>query len=76
MALAGQLTNDLVVMEFVGPGDPMFQRLLRGREALYEGFSEAGFRTAAGRRFEVVASERLEGLDRTLYLLRKRSPAA
>ena len=31
LSLAAELTTDLLIVEFVSPGDPMFRRLLRGR---------------------------------------------
>jgi ribosomal protein L11 methylase PrmA len=71
VALAADLTTDLAILEFVGPGDPMFRRLLRGRERLYEGITEAAFEACVRERFEVVRSQPLEGTQRVLYLLRK-----
>jgi hypothetical protein len=70
-ALAAELTTNLAVVEFVGRGDPMFQRLLRGRERLYEGVTEAAFENALRRHFDVVRRQPLAGTERTLYLLRK-----
>lgn len=71
--LAAALTTDLAVIEFVASGDPMFQRLLRGRDRLYSGISEAAFEACARQQFEVVRRQPLEGMQRTLYLLRKQS---
>ncbi len=71
VALAADLTTDLAIVEFVGPGDPMFRRLLRGRERLYEGITEAAFESRVGERFQVLRRQPLEGTERTLYLLRK-----
>ncbi len=75
VALAADLTTDLAIVEFVGPGDPMFRRLLRGRERLYEGITEAAFESRVRERFEVLRREPLEGSERTLYVLRKRPVA-
>ena len=33
--LAADLTNDGVIIEYIGPEDPMFCSLLRGRDDLY-----------------------------------------
>jgi SAM-dependent methyltransferase len=71
--LAAELTSDVAIIEYVGKGDPMFQRLVRGRERLYEDITEAAFETCARRHFEVVRRQPLEGAERTLYLLRKRA---
>lgn len=72
--LAADLTTGCLVVEFVGPGDPMFQTLARGREALHAGLNRAAFERACQRRFEVVRHLALPGAERVLYLLRKKSP--
>ena len=72
--LAADLTTDLAVIEFVGTDDPMFQRLLRGRDALYEHLTPEVFEAAARKRFRIVRSEQLPG-SRRLYLLQKTSPS-
>ena len=41
--LAFELTSDLLVIEFVAPQDPMFLRLTRGRESLYQGLDRTAF---------------------------------
>ncbi len=74
VALAADLTTDLAIVEFVGRGDPMFRRLLRGRERLYEGITQAAFEVCVRERFEVLRRQPLEGAERTLYLLRKAAP--
>jgi SAM-dependent methyltransferase len=72
LALADELSRDYVLIEFVAPADPMFQRIVRGRDELYSHFSPAWFEAAAMARFELVRSERLNGLHRWLYLFRRR----
>ena len=69
--LAAELTTGICVAEFVGPGDPMFRRLLRGRDYLYEGLGNATFEAAAVRSFRIARSLRLGQSDRWLYLLEK-----
>ncbi len=70
--LAADLTRDGVVIEFVAPEDPMFQRLTRGRDHLHTGLTAAAFEDACRERFDIVATERAEGGTRVLYLLRRR----
>jgi len=70
--LAAELTTDLLVIEFVAPDDPMFQRLARGREQLYQGLTNEVFRGMCRERFVIVRSERLAGMSRWIYLLRKK----
>ncbi|HEY9401501.1 MAG TPA: class I SAM-dependent methyltransferase [Pyrinomonadaceae bacterium] len=72
LALAAELTTDLLVVEFVAPDDPMFQRLARGREHLYQGLTNEVFRSMCLERFVIVRCERLAGASRWLYLLRKK----
>lgn len=71
LELADQLTKEYVLIEFVGPQDPMFRRIVRGRDELYAHISPAWFEAAASRRFELVRSEKIDGLDRWLYLFRR-----
>jgi hypothetical protein len=71
--IAAELTTDLLVIEFVAPGDSMFKRLLRGREHLFVELTSEVFESECRRRFEIVRSQRLPGTERTLYLMRRRS---
>lgn len=75
LSLAAELTTDILIVEFVAPDDPMFQRLLRGRGHLFEGFSAETFRTACLEHFEIVRSRQLAHTDRWIYLLRKKCAA-
>jgi 2-polyprenyl-3-methyl-5-hydroxy-6-metoxy-1,4-benzoquinol methylase len=69
--LAAELTTGLVIIEFVGPDDPMFQTIARGREHLHSDLTPAAFEAASRRRFEIVRAEPLADTHRRLYLLRK-----
>ncbi len=73
--LAAELTRDLLLVEFVAPEDPMFVRLLRGREDLHRDFHQARFEQAFRRRFEVLRSAQEPGSTRALYLMRRRASA-
>lgn len=72
LALADELTREYLLVEFVAPADPMFQRIVHGRDELYAHFSPAWFEAAAASRFELIRSARIEGLHRWLYLYRRR----
>jgi SAM-dependent methyltransferase len=74
LSLAADLTRDYLLIEFVAPADPMFQRIVRGREALYGDLTFERFEAAAASRFERVKSLKIEGLHRCLYLFRLRRP--
>ncbi|HXP83361.1 MAG TPA: class I SAM-dependent methyltransferase [Bryobacteraceae bacterium] len=72
LALAADLTRGYAVIEFVAPEDPMFQRIVRGREQLHADLTVERFEQAARTRFDVVRSRKIDGLNRWLYLLRRR----
>lgn len=71
IGLMAELTTDMVVIEYVGTADPMFQSLVRGREDLYEQLSTDAFEAAVRAKFHIVKSEQLKGSCRHLYLLKK-----
>jgi predicted nicotinamide N-methyase len=70
--LAAELTVDLAVIEFVGPSDPMFRRIARGRDALFAGLTADVFEATCRSHFTIVRREALLGSERSLYLLRKK----
>jgi hypothetical protein len=72
LELAAELTSDLLFIEFISPKDPMFRRIVRGREELFEGLTQNVFEETANSWFDLVRRERLNQ-TRWLYLLRKRS---
>ena len=73
LALADELSKEYVLIEFVAPADPMFQRIVRGRDELYSHFSPAWFEAAARSRFELVRSAQDR---RTASMALSLSPAA
>jgi SAM-dependent methyltransferase len=72
LALAGELSREYVLIEYVAPEDPMFQRIVRGRESLYSHLTPARFEDSAQARWDLVRSKRITGLHRWLYLFRQR----
>ena len=72
LELASELTSSLLIIEYVSPEDPMFRRIVRGREELFQELSEKTFEETVENWFEVVRAEQLNQ-TRRLYLLRKRS---
>lgn len=70
--LAAELTKSLLVIEFVPLEDSMFQRLLRGREALFAGYNRQVFERACERQFDIVRHSEVPGSGRRLYLLKKK----
>ena len=72
LALAAELTRDLLVIEYVAPEDPMFRLITRGREHLHAGLNQQVFERSAAARFEQVERRPMEGAQRWLYVLKKR----
>jgi SAM-dependent methyltransferase len=73
LAAAASLTSGYAVIEFIEPGDSMFRRLLRGRAELHEDLTAEMFENACRGRFDIVRREPVEGSQRWLYLLRRRT---
>jgi len=72
LALAAEISREYLLIEFVAPQDPMFQRIVRGREALYSHLTQQRFEDAAKPNWELVRSRQITGLYRWLYLYRRR----
>ena len=73
LKLASELTRGYAVIEFVAPEDPMFQQIVRGRERLHGDLTVDRFEQAARAHFDVVRAQQIDGLNRWLYLLRRRN---
>jgi SAM-dependent methyltransferase len=69
-ALAAKLTRRHLIVEWVPQSDPMFQRLLRGRDALYNGLTVERMQTAFALHFSVASRCDLAN-GRSLFLLEK-----
>jgi SAM-dependent methyltransferase len=76
LRLAYELTNQLLVIEFIEPQDAMFRRLTRGREALHASLTEKIFERACAKYFEIVRSLELPGAKRRIYCLKKKGSAS
>jgi SAM-dependent methyltransferase len=68
-ALAARLTKKWLLLEWVPVQDPMFQKLLRGRDELYGGIDEAQWEQAVAPHFELVEREELSN-QRVMLLYR------
>jgi SAM-dependent methyltransferase len=73
LEVAAEMTTDLCVVEFIGPDDSMFKRLVRGRDHLYAALTQTAFESVCRQRFDIVRTQHVEGTRRWLYLLRKRA---
>ena len=72
LRLAYEVTNSLLVIEFVEPKDDMFRRLTRGRAALHASLNAAVFEQACTPYFEIVRSLALPGTQRRMYCLKRK----
>ncbi|MFO7535340.1 MAG: class I SAM-dependent methyltransferase [Kiritimatiellia bacterium] len=70
--LVDTLTTAWAVIEYVPPEDPMFKRIVRGREHLHGGMTPALFEAAFESRFTVQRREPIPDSGRILYLLKKK----
>jgi len=68
---ASKLTTEWMVIEYVGPDDSQFKRLLRGREVLYGWFDRNVFEMEVSKRFEILRKEEIASSGRWLYLTRR-----
>jgi SAM-dependent methyltransferase len=70
LELARKLTSQYLVLEWVPVTDPMYQSLMRGRDALYGSLSEADLLKACEGRFRTLRRQPLEN-GRILFLFAK-----
>jgi ribosomal protein L11 methylase PrmA len=61
-----------LIIEFVPKADSQVRRLLATREDIFENYHESGFEAAFKDHFNIVASEKINGSERTLYLLERK----
>lgn len=69
--LAAKLTQNIAIIEFVPPDDPMFRQIARGRDHLFENLNDEVFRQICSKYFKIVGYEKLADSNRQLYLLQK-----
>ena len=61
-----------LVIEWVPKADAQVERLLRHRPDIFPDYTQEGFERAFARRYDIQASERIDGSRRSLYLMRPR----
>lgn len=71
--LAADLTKRNVVIEWISNQDPMYRRLLRGREALHSDDTREAFEIACQSRFVIRQRRPLQEGRRWIYELEKKS---
>ncbi|MFP3854756.1 MAG: SAM-dependent methyltransferase [Anaerolineales bacterium] len=60
-----------LIIEFVPKSDGQVQKLLASREDIFEDYHQEDFEAAFKRKFKIKKGQRIEGMDRTLYLLER-----
>jgi len=70
--MAKDLTRRYLLIEYIDPSDPMFKKLVRGRETLFASLSRQAFEASANRFFDIVRSQQLTP-ERHLYVMVKRN---
>jgi SAM-dependent methyltransferase len=66
------LTSSYLVVEFIGPRDEMFQRLLALREDIYSTINKDFFLETFSRRFDLINQRKISNTQRTLFTFKKR----
>lgn len=69
--LCSQLTSAHLIIEFISPEDPMFRRLVRGRDLLYTHLTRECFERAFLRFFRIISCEKIGSSCRWLYYMGK-----
>jgi len=59
-----------LLVEFVPKSDPKSQQLIRHKRDIYDWYTEEGFLTAFGARFDLIESRQVGDTGRTLHLFR------
>jgi ribosomal protein L11 methylase PrmA len=62
------------IVEWVPKGDPKVDLLLSGRPDIFPDYTQEGFEQAFSSCFRIVATDRIRGSERILYLLRRILP--
>ena len=70
--LIARLSTRHVILELVDRSDPMFLRLARGNQHLYEDLTIAMQERTFAERFRIIDRCELEGIPRALYVMEKR----
>jgi len=76
VTLLANVTTDLLVIELVGPADPLFQRLCRGRDELHDRLTPVRFEQHLRAQFEIADSLEIIPGRRWLYAARRRGLGA
>ena len=61
-----------LILEFVPKADSQVKRLLVTRKDIFANYDEAGFESAFAKYFSILRSEKVNGSERTIYLLERK----
>ena len=62
-----------LIIEFVPKSDSQVQRLLSTRQDIFPDYTPEGFEAAFSTRFTIQRRELIQGSERTLYLMERKS---
>jgi len=68
---SSELTTRHLIIEFVSPEDPMFRKIVRGRDLLYSHLTQDYFESVWTRYFNLLSREQ-SGAHRLIYLFEKK----
>jgi SAM-dependent methyltransferase len=71
LEVASRLSRKHILIEHVGENDPLYRRLLRGRQDQQEPATREHFEAQVEARFRMLETRPLPGTSRTLYLLER-----
>lgn len=70
--LAAELTNNILVIEFVSPKDRMFKLITRGRDELFNYLTVELFEETCQNCFSIISRQQISNTERWLYVLQKK----
>ena len=71
MDLLAGLTNDFLIVEYIGKSDSMFKLLIKNRRESYDYFEEEFFKSVSSRRFSIIKEAVIPGMDRKIFIMKK-----
>ena len=72
MDLFAELSNDFLIVEYIGRSDSMFKLLTKNRRESYDYFDEEYFKKVSSQRFTIVKEADIPGMDRKIFAMKKK----
>jgi SAM-dependent methyltransferase len=71
-SIANLLTKDGLIIEYIDPQDPMFKKIVRGRENLHQDISINNFKKTFEVFFNIIKEQKINA-SRSIFFMRKKS---